>query len=171
MLHAHVPEDLKHFSKHLFATFLGLLRALALESWREHRVELRRAREFQERVEAEVATDRKGLEERLAVIEGEQPRLEAYAAAFDGAVRERLGGRAASLPARPSMQGMDLSFVWSAWDTAKAAGVLRHLDPARVERLAAVYSDMQRVQAIQDQRILAPAFQDLLLFARTDLTR
>lgn len=29
MLHPHVPEGLKHFSKHMFATFVGLVMALA----------------------------------------------------------------------------------------------------------------------------------------------
>jgi len=41
MLHPHIPHDLKEFSKHLFATFLGLLMALGLEQWREHRVEVK----------------------------------------------------------------------------------------------------------------------------------
>ena len=160
MLHPHVPEDLKHFSKHLFATFLGLLMALALESWREHRAEARMARDYQDRLVSGdfLQTNRKDLEERLAVIEREQPKLEAYAMAFADAARERQRGHAKALPAKPTVQGIDLSFIWSAWDMAKAVGVLRHLDPLRVQRFASVYSDMQRVQGVLDQMVLGPGF-------------
>lgn len=166
MLHPHVPDDVKHFTKHLFATFLGLLMALGLESWREHSVEKRMAREHLEQVEAELARNRKELDERLAEIASERDTLQDYVQRFSEAIRERQNGRRVQLPQRPKLQTPDLSFYGSAWETAKSTGAIRHMEPARLQRISTVYTDMQRVQTVLDQMVLMPAFQDARLFGR-----
>ena len=55
MLHPHVPEDLKHFGKHLFATFLGLLMALGLESWHQSHLHAEAARHSRAFIARELA--------------------------------------------------------------------------------------------------------------------
>ncbi|GLH71906.1 hypothetical protein GETHLI_04080 [Geothrix limicola] len=165
MLHPHVPEDLKHFGKHLFATFLGLIMALGLEQWREHRQELRLSEESLHRIEAELRRNRDDTAQRLVRLETEIPVTKAYYEDLERAVAERRAGRKAPLPVRLKTQNPDFGFTWSAWEGARATGGLRHIDPTRLQRMSEVYADMQRFIPIQDQLMLNPAFADLLTFA------
>ncbi len=168
MLHPHVPEELRHFGKHLFATFLGLLMALGLEQWREHRLEARLSRESLHRIEAELRRNREGTAQRLAQVAAERPAMEAYSQELERAVAARRLGRKGAMPQRPSLHNPDFSFTWSAWETARSTGSLRRVDSGRLQRLAEVYSDLQRFIPIQDQMMAVPAFADLMTFSRLD---
>ena len=84
MLHPHVPEELKHFGKHLFATFLGLLMALGLEQWREHRHDAQIAREALEAVQVELQEDVAGMEANLKRCDTSLESLARLDQALDG---------------------------------------------------------------------------------------
>ena len=168
MLHPHIPEDLKHFGKHLFATFLGLLMALGLEQWREHHHEVKLAEQALAAVEAELAQNGKDLEERLNLIQSEEKPLDEYVQAFSKAVRSRGKGDRAELPKRPSLKTPDLFFTCSAWETAKALGLPRHLPPGRIQRISEVYTSMQRAIGVMDGMVAAPAVSDLFVYAKAE---
>ena len=61
MLHPHVPEELRHFGKHLFATSLERLKTFGLEQWREQCQEARLSRESLHRIEVELRRNREDL--------------------------------------------------------------------------------------------------------------
>jgi hypothetical protein len=168
MLHPHVPEELKHFGKHLFATFLGLLMALGLEQWREHRHEVRLSEESLRRIEAELRRNRADTAQRLAQVESEFPANEAYYRDLERVVAERRAGRKGPLPVRPKLHNPDFSFTWSAWESARSTGGLRHIDPARLQRISEAYADMQRFIPIQDQLMAIPAMADMITFGRLE---
>jgi hypothetical protein len=139
MLHPHVPEELKHFGKHLFATFLGLLMALGLEQWREHHHEAKQASLALATVEAELRSD-------LARVDQESRRceqslrnaeaLDTYLAALIAAKRE---GKALLALEEPPTMGIALNFSTDAWETFKGLGALRHVAPDRAQRLSKAY--------------------------------
>ncbi len=139
MLHPHVPEGLKHFGKHLFATFLGLLMALGLEQWREHHVEARRAEESLACVEAELRADLARVEQQLTRCEMSIRTADALDAYFDRALEARRRGR--PLPALPKLEdlGVAPTFATDAWETLKGLGALRHIAPDRIRRLSRAY--------------------------------
>ena len=57
MLHPHIPEELTHFGKHLFATFLGLLMAVGLESCHQEHTRAKIAKIQLEDVEQEIRSN------------------------------------------------------------------------------------------------------------------
>ena len=166
MLHPHAPEGLKGLGKHILATFLGLLMALGLENWREHRHEASLLREALNRVNAELLENQKDLQERLPVLEDEQKPLEAYAEAMNLAAHAAPGK--AVFPQRPQLKNLDFNFNFSAWESAKAAGLLRQLDPERLQRLSQAYTTMQRVVQVYDQMVQGTTMQDLWIFDGQD---
>ena len=168
MLHPHVPEELKSFSKHLLATFLGLLMALGLESWREGQHARHLSEESLGRIQAELVRDREDTARRLSEIEAEQPRMEAYCQALEQAVAARRRGREVPLPVPPQVRNPDFNFTWSAWETARSTGSLRYIDSTRLMRLSEVYTNLQRFVPIQDQIIQNPAMADLMILSRRD---
>lgn len=168
MLHPHVPEELKSFSKHLLATFLGLLMALGLEGWRERQHAIHVSEESLGRIEAELAEDREDTARRLSEIEAEQPLMEAYCRSLEQAVAARRQGRKTPFPLPPKVRNPDFDFTWSAWETARSTGSLRYIDTGRLMRLSAVYTSLQRFIPIQDQIINNPAMADLMTFAHRD---
>lgn len=167
-LHPHASENIRHFGKHLLATFLGLLMALALEQWREHRQEARTAEESLRRIEEELRWDRNETARRLADIEAERPLMEAYCNELERTLGARGEKHPVSLPPRPEVNNPDFSFTWSAWESARSTGILRQIDPARLQRLSEVYSDMQRLIPVQDRVLTVPAISDLITFAHRD---
>ncbi len=139
MLHPHIPEDLKHFGKHLLATFLGLLMALGLEQWREHHVEAKRAEQALAGVETE-------LRENLALIQRQTSRSEVSArtaesldAYIGGLIAAKRRGR--TLPPPPDLKDLGIApnFYMDAWETLKGLGVLHHLPPERARRISRAY--------------------------------
>ena len=164
MLHPHIPEDLKHFGKHLFATFLGLLMALGLEQWRGHHHESRIAPQALAQVEAELEQNRRELERRVKTNESEMAPMKAYVDGFAKAVRARRNGHRMGLPVRPELQMPDFFFTSSAWEAAKSLGLLRHLSPDRTQRMSAAYTAMLRVEEILDGMNSSTAVQDLIVF-------
>lgn len=168
MLHPHVPEELKSFSKHLLATFLGLLMALGLESWREQQHARHLSEESLQRIQAELARDREDTARRLSGIEAEQPRVEAYCRALEQAVAARRRGREAPFPVPPQVRNPDFDFTWSAWETARSTGNLRYIDSDHLMRLSEVYTSLQRFVLIQDRIIQNPGMADLMILSGRD---
>lgn len=151
MHHPHVPHELKDFSKHLFATFLGLLMALGLEQWREHRHEAKVAKQALQAVKTEMAAIRTTLLENLRDAETHVKLYEERTALLEEVIQSKMEKRALRLPpSTPGLSGTELNFYWHAWDSAKSLGLLRHLRPDQVQRLSAFYGGLQRIQAIQD---------------------
>jgi hypothetical protein len=146
MLHPHVPEELKHFGKHLFATFLGLLMALGLEQWREHRHETKLAHQALTAVEAEL---REGMS--LAEIQSTRceqslrtvAELDAYLAELIAAKRQ---GKPLPQPREVGNLGIAMNFPTDAWETFKGFGALRQVTPDRARRLSRAYSTLTAIQ-------------------------
>ena len=164
MLHPHIPEDLKHFGKHLFATFLGLLMALGLEQWREHQHESKIAHQALVQVEAELEQNRRELERRMKTNESEMAPMKTYVDGFTEAVQARRNGHRMDLPVRPVLQMPDFFFTCSAWEAAKSLGLLRHLSPDRTQRISEAYAAMHRVEEFMNGMASSTAVQDLIVF-------
>ncbi len=139
MLHPHVPEDLKHFGKHLFATFLGLLMALGLEQWREHHMEAKRAEQALAGVETELREDLALIQRQSARSEASARTAEALDAYIGDLIAAKRQGRA--LPPPPELKDLGIApnFYTDAWETLKGLGVLHHLPPDRARRLSRAY--------------------------------
>lgn len=146
MLHPHIPEDIKHFGKHLFATFLGLLMALGLEQWREHHHEATLAHQALATVEAELKEDLNRVDRefaRCAESLHSTEVLDAYLVELMAA--KRAGRPAPYLREQPNM-GIALKFPMDAWETFKALGALRHVAPDRGLRLSRAYLRLGSMQ-------------------------
>jgi len=142
--HPHLPASFRDFLKAMGATFVGLLMALALESWhQEHRAhsismaqlasvkaELRQNREFLVR-----------LEKNLTPIVESQKGIKAYLAASPEEQRKM---------AKPNVDMAQLNLLFSAWDSAVVLGIQRHLRPEQTQALGALYASMKRIQALED---------------------
>lgn len=160
MLHPHVPESVGSFAKHLFATFLGLLMALGLESGAEHWRERRMTREFLERVHAELVrnleTDREMAASMQVCLTSDEEALRQVQAALDARKR--------GLPApriTVKSRRRDVIFSTSAWSAAKASGMLRNVPPALLQELSSVYDALDLCQEL-DRRHLSAAPMDTL---------
>ena len=139
MLHPHIPEDLKHFGKHLFATFLGLLMALGLEQWREHHHEVKLAKQALATVEAELREDVVRLQRQKSRCEESLRSTQALNDYLEQLIAAKREGR--PLPSLPKLgdMGMALNFSTDAWETFKGLGALRQIAPDRARRLSRAY--------------------------------
>jgi hypothetical protein len=139
-LHPHVPEDLKHFGKHLLATFLGLLMALGLEQWREHRTQARFTREALHAVEAELASNLQAIDRQMGRAEESLRTLDRLKARIDSLAQSRRKGARPDLSPFEGPVGINLECVVpDAWEALKAQGLLKELPQQRTLRLSVVY--------------------------------
>lgn len=141
MLHPHVPHELKDFGKHLFATFLGLLMALGLESCHQnHQVESR-AKQALAAVRAELEYNRKDVRDaKKSVSEGKGVFLKLLPSIQ--AIRHKK-----TLPEEAENFSLKLNLAdlpSSAWEAAMAAQVVHHLPLKQLQTLSTAY----RVQQI-----------------------
>ncbi|MBB5205171.1 hypothetical protein HNQ51_002490 [Inhella inkyongensis] len=155
-LHPHIPHQVKQFAEHLFATFLGLLMALALEQWREHRHELKIAGQALEGVRAELLANAKVLRDNQAIAADTARYWNETQAYMDELVLARAQKRAAQAPTpqRPDRMGAELNFRTGAWDSAKSLGLPRHLGTKELQDLTETYASLVRIQAVQDQTLV-----------------
>jgi hypothetical protein len=157
MLHAHLPEDIRHFAKHLFATFLGLLMALGLEQWAERQRDKRMAHEFMERVHEDLVHDLDYAHQMTRVFN----ECAQHDQIVITQVRALLEARKHKRPARPiDPKGQfreDLFFASSAWDAAKASGTLQHVPPKVLQDLSSVFESFKRIEQMDTQFLTTPA--------------
>ncbi|BDU73748.1 hypothetical protein [Mesoterricola silvestris] len=136
MLHPHVPDTLKHFGKHLLATFLGLLMALGLEQWREHRHDAKVASEALRAVDAEMAENLDRARTQIARCEASLKSLSEVEARLAAMAEARKKGTLPDESPLAVNTGVALDFVPDAWDAFKAQGLLRFLPQERTRRLS-----------------------------------
>ena len=143
MLHAHVPEHVQNFGKHLIATFLGLLMALGLEQWAVHHHEMKVAHEAMARVEQE-------LSENLANLDRQRSRARTSMKTLDDLDTFLVAQMEAKQARRPVQEripegdlGVGIGFKTDAWESLKLSGAFRNLPPERAARLSAAYSFLQ----------------------------
>lgn len=155
-LHPHIPHQIKQFGEHLFATFLGLLMALALEQWRELRHERFLARQALEGVRAELQANAKMLSENQQIAEATSGYWAESLAYMEDLVAARVEKREVKAPAPqvPKQLGAELNFRTGAWDSAKAMGALRHLSAKDLQDLTETYAALGRIQNMQDQSLV-----------------
>lgn len=160
MLHVHPPEGIRHFAKHLFATFLGLLMALGLEQWREHRQEARLLREALEAVQEELAHNSESLEKSIQRCEESRNALRTLAPRMDELAQARKRG--GTLPSLPDCNiGTNWTLSSDAWSALKAMGLLRALPAPKVQALSRAYGSGESM----DQMIrLQPCIQQMPSF-------
>jgi hypothetical protein len=156
VLHPHVHEDVKHFAKTLFTTFLGLLMALALESWHQERHRRQVAREALESVLLESQGNRKALQD-LAAGNKDVPR---NLGVMIGLLESLQDARSAHRPWRPRDISANLTISHtagnlksSAWNMALADQSVQRFPKGQAGHLAALYQQMGRLQAFLDQPV------------------
>lgn len=165
-MHPHVPHELKDFSKHLVATFLGLLMALGLEQWREHRHETKLAQEALTTVEFELKEDLAQVQRELARSETSIQGIDTLVAYLDGVLAAKRQGRPLPEPPKLETLGMSLTFSVDAWETFKGLGALRHLAPDRARRLSRCYLTLGALRQRHDSHpILRHVPARLFLYA------
>ena len=157
MLHPHVPEDLKHFGKHLFATFLGLLMALGLESWHQSHLHAEAARHSQAFIARELEANRRELERELDSVHKCLPALDRMRKSLEA----RLGDRRGPAQAFLSMEDLRVSIATlrnASWEASVATQSVAHMESWRVERIAntfALQKDLEAIHAQFLQRLFA----------------
>lgn len=167
-LHPHVPEELKSFGKHLFATFLGLLMALGLEAWREHSVEKHRAESHLHSIYEELELNRKECASIAGNQEANLAKCDRITTYLEQLVVDRRAGREPQpLPKDISEIGTDFSFRTAAWDSAKATGIFRLLPQAKLAELSQTVADLERQTRIFENEVQQPWFQDYIYLGFT----
>lgn len=156
MLHVHGHEPVKHFAKSLFATFLGLLMALGLESWHQERHRNHVARESLESVLQEVRADR----DALASLAAKNRNLPENMGRFIRLLESLQDARQQHRAWVPAKQSIDLTtffdpgkFRTAAWTMALANQSVQRFPKAQAEDLATFYNDLARLQAFLDQPV------------------
>lgn len=148
---AHGTEGVKAFLNGLFATFVGLLMALALENWHQNHRATALANAQLQQVKQELRANLESLQrlelELRPVIEN-YAKVEAY---LNATPQARKG-----MP-KPMSDGREFNFVWSTWDGAVAMGIQKHLSPEQNRNLGATYATFRRLQTIQDAALPADA--------------
>ena len=149
-------EDAIHFCKALFATFLGLLMALGLESWRLEHYQQKVARAALESVLQEMEGNRKALHD-LATVNAGVPR---NLGTMIGLLETLQDDRRQHHPWRPWEATMELTIHHtaghlksSAWDMALADQSIHRFPKAQAADLADFYQQMGRLQALLDQPV------------------
>lgn len=157
MLHPHIPEDLKHFGKHLFATFLGLLMALGMESWHQSHGHAKAAQHSRAFIARELESNRRELDRELASIQKCLPALDKMRRALEA----RLGERQGPIEDFLSMEDLSVSIATlrsASWEATVATQAIAHMESWRVERIAnsfALQKDLEALHAQFFQRLLA----------------
>jgi hypothetical protein len=164
IMHPHVPRELKSFTIHLFATFLGLLMALGLEQWREHHVEIARMKENLQLIRNEIGTNRTDIQETVDKMVESQKSYEAIDEIFEKLIRERRAGRVFKDLINIKLEIHIFPFRLSAWENAKAGGALRNLESEKMAVLANVYTDIEQMRRMQDMKSSYPWFQDIVYY-------
>lgn len=149
-------EPIRHFAKSLFATFLGLLMALGLDSWNHARVQRRVAQEALASVLRETESNRKALHN-LATVNRDLPRnLGLTIAALESLQDARSSHRPWVLPDQLgdlSIQHTAGNLKSSAWGMAQADQSVQRFPKAQAEELANFYQQLGRLQAFLDQPV------------------
>ena len=151
MLHPHVSEEIKSFSKHLFATFLGLLMALGLEQWAEHRREHRLAQGFLRSIQADLVWNLKAVRTLEVTFRQCQENDKAAIAMIEAVLGAKRKGVKPPTILREGSYRADFKFTTAAWDAAKASGAFREMPPALLQELSELFSTMKRVEDLQDR--------------------
>ena len=161
MLHPHIPEDLKHFGKHLFATFLGLLMALGLESWHQSHLHAEAARHSRAFIARELEANRRELGSEQDSIRKFLPALDQMRKSLEAC----LGERRACAEDVLSMKELRVSIATlrnASWEASVATQAIAHMESWRVERIAntfALQKDLEAIHAQFLQRLFALARQ------------
>jgi len=163
-LHTHVPHEFKNFSIHLIATFLGLLMALGLEQWREHHVEMARMKENLQLIRNELQINRTDIQETMETMAKDQKNFEIVNEVFNRLVKEKRLGKTLKDSIHITLGINIFSFRLSAWESAKAGGMLRNLESEKMGLLANVYTDIEQLRRIQDAKSSYPWFQDIVYY-------
>ncbi len=154
MLHVHVPDSLKHFWKHMLATFLGLLMALGMESWHQEHHRKAVAREALESVQAEIRSNLDYLK-RLADDQRDAPeRLQKAIGLLESLQDARAARRSWKLPEitlNLHLSHNSGAFRTAAWNMALASQSVQRFPKGKAESLTAFYEDLKRFQAFLDQ--------------------
>jgi len=144
MLHPHVPEGLKHFSTHLFATFLGLLMALGLESCHQRHLQKESAHRAMEAVQAELRGNRKELEDCIPTIDSSLKDLGAMLRSLEDLRAHKSDGK--TIP--PFQLNLSLPDLGSAaWEASVAAQAVHFMDFEQVECLSRAYVTQKYVES------------------------
>ena len=164
-------EDVKHFSKALFSTFLGLLMALGLESWHLDYRQRRAARAALESVLQEMESNRKALHD-LATINADLPR---NLTTMIGLLESLQDDRRQHRPWRLPDVTMNLTIHHtggrlksSAWEMALANQSVQRFPKAQAGDLADFYQQMGRLQALLDQSVDYAPYEALSDRSATD---
>ena len=163
MLHAHAPEEIKHFAKHLLATFLGLLMALGMEQWHERHREGEWARIFLEQIHADLQRNRADLATTRAGLDQSVTNDRLLIENLARAEAARKAGRPSPGVERRGKIREEFRFTTSAWDAAKASGALRYLPPPLLQELSGLFEEMRRLVAIQDQTLASREMDPIFL--------
>jgi hypothetical protein len=156
VLHVHGHEPAKHFLKSLFATFLGLLMALGMESCHQERHRNHVAREALESVLQEV----KGNRAALTNLAAKNRDLPENMGRFIHMLESLQDARQQHHSWVPKNESIDLTITFdsgrfrtAAWTMALANQSVQRFPKAQAEDLATFYNDLARFQAFLDQPV------------------
>lgn len=176
MLHPHVPEALHGFGKHLFATFLGLLMALGLESCHQEHERKKIAATALADVEREI---RSNLLEVQKVIQAYKETPDALQKGIDffNTIREaRLSNRPWSSPAKEFTLSGSYSFSpatirSSAWSMALASQSVARFPHGKGIAYAELYEEFQKFRSLQERPVDLASAQLVPLLTPSTVTR
>lgn len=168
-LHPHVPHELKDFSKHLFATFLGLLMALGLESWHQEHTRTKAAAESYRSLLEEIQANQKEADLLTKEYDKAIASNQATLSWLAQVVRARRHNPNAPLP--PDMKmGIwkpDAAYRTSAWSVAVAAQHVGRFPQGKMRPLTEYYEAIRTLQTFQDQTDFLPGLAQLFTVETT----
>ncbi len=146
MLHMHLPEDIKTFAKHLFATFLGLLMALGLESCHQNHTRANQAERAMKAVEAELESNIKEVKTLMESTRETSKGLKDFLKSAEALRRKPSKGTELTLGNLKFQLG-DLPSA--AWDAAVASQVVHYVAFEKVQILSNAYKNQRRMDTQQ----------------------
>lgn len=164
MLHPHIPHELKDFSKHLFATFLGLLMALGLESWHQEHARKKAATESYRVLLDEVRANQQEIEGMLNSFDKASALNQVTVEQLERLVRNRRKNLVAPIPSdmKIAIAKPDGVYRVSAWSVAVSAQHLNRFPKEQIGPLSEHYDLLRRFQAVQDREFLLAGLARLL---------
>lgn len=142
MLHNHARSHLPAFLVQVLATAVGLMLALDLDQWRDHRRQAELARAHLAAIQAELRADLSELDAESSSLEEQDRMLETVTRFLQvqkpGALDVHLGFSMASLRQ-------------SAWDMAVAAQTPLRSELERMGRLANAYESLRLVRSLNEE--------------------
>jgi hypothetical protein len=171
MFSPNLTKEFKRFMLELFATFLGLLMALGLEQWREARRDHRIAEEFLSRIQRELLQNRKEAADKLVHFQRSVDNDERLIKDLEAVLAARERHQPEPAVKIPLELRGDFFFQTSAWEAAKASGVLRYLGGDRIQGLSEIYTYLQALMAIQGQTYSTPEVSALITYTDEDPAR